>query len=895
MLNLSDTLTPPAVKRKRNPHRSGARKPAPLVATDSEWDPTVPGKWLSTVIVYETGQTLVFVNEAVPTEVRKRLDAKATELGVEVRYVKRGDDTRLLADGKHRVLMFFSPKDLEYLLGWRWLYNAIMKGFLRQHNNISSTKPCDVDVLDVYGWAGKNKLETLLSFLGVDSSSKGLMDEYKACMWRGLLAKPEDYLTYAVDDGRKLLQAYKAFVTYFRRLQKECLGMSGADLWTEESIPMTTGRLVAETFKRFVFDQAGPYRDALEFCLRKQGVLDRDASKYHASHYHYRRAIERCRCIDDLRKPEHASDIVGMLKARYAFTGLQGGSVKWFASRPTTESAVFLALVNGGRCCNEWPTEYGLDHGLDIDISGCYGASLSSMIYPVGLPRVWSYTPNEPRIRFGSWYQENKDKLVDGLWVAIVKGKLDCEQDLIPSKLVKIKDIAKAARSQERGIQRGMRRGEYYTAEDEDSNIPSDFVLLRREIENGCITSDVLRGLIQVATDQERKQLWDLELVAAAGYLQGDRKPNVQEWCEAILADTGAYAAAAETGGGTVVKDTRSHAWYGIPLKQFIGRLVEERTRWKGIARNPAASDEERTQAKAMQEMLKLVVNTFYGDIASRHFSIGNSIVANNITARARVGVWMVAKALGLRQSITDGGIYDPTRVAFFEGRRPGLSTLSRMDEWHSPARYRRLAPLAGLKDWPERIEKGELPPDLDHLAARHVAAFWAPYGLELPFDLEHKKENSFVRAAYWSKADYALRLPGNPKPKYKLRGKDKEKKDHPTFAILDAILAGEDTFPSGKALQYRKKGLLKIGKYLLIQQSAGYPDAKHLRPGDDMPEEVHPARYNNTWMRMRDVGDYLRRKGRRKMRRGQPVQWFEKNASQGLSGVHSRMLADRL
>src|SRR5262249_26876452 len=106
-----DTLTPPALKRKRNPHRSGTRKPAPLVATDSEWDPTVPGKWLSTVIVYETGQTLVFVNEAVPTEVRKRLDAKATELGVEVRYVKRGDDTRLLADGKHRVLMFFSPKD----------------------------------------------------------------------------------------------------------------------------------------------------------------------------------------------------------------------------------------------------------------------------------------------------------------------------------------------------------------------------------------------------------------------------------------------------------------------------------------------------------------------------------------------------------------------------------------------------------------------------------------------------------------------------------------------------------------------------------------------------------------------------------------------------------------
>jgi hypothetical protein len=216
------------------------------------------------------------------------------------------------------------------------------------------------------------------------------------------------------------------------------------------------------------------------------------------------------------------------------------------------------------------------------------------------------------------------------------------------------------------------------------------------------------------------------------------------------------------------------------------------------------------------------------------------------------------------------------------------------MEKWHAPGRYRRLAPMAGFTDWNARIQGGDLPTDLDELAMCHVAGFWQPYELALPFKLEHKRENTFLRAAYWSKADYALQLPDG-KVKYKLRGKDKVKKDHPMFNVLDSILAGADTFPSGDALLYSRKGLLKIGKYKIIQQSAGYENARHLRPGDSLPVEVHPARYNNTGMRMTDEQDYLHRKKRKKVRGKNHVQWFERHASAGISGVHSRMLADRL
>jgi hypothetical protein len=881
---------------RRRIARTHKPKPAPLVATDSEWDPNIDGKWISTAFAWEDGRTVVFFREDVPDEVQARLNAKAAEISVEVRYIQRDDRTRLLPDGKHRLVIFFSPKDLEYALCWEWLEKTIKDRKIHQRNNITTTRNCDVKVLDLFGWSDKSSLDEFLNALGHSMPSKGLMDQYKECMWKGLLEHPEDFLLYAVDDARLLLRAYRTFVSFFRRIQKDCLGMNEADLWTEENIPTTNGSLVAKTFERFIDTQAGDYRDAQRFCIHKLGILSRQSRKYETNRDVYCKAVKRYRRSDDLGN----ANLTAFFKAKYDFTGLDGGSVRWFASRSTTETACVNALVHGGRCNNERPDEYALGPGLDIDISGCYGASLRSMIYPIGLPRVWSFAPNEQRrpMTLGRWLKENEKQLIDGLWICIVSGKLGFDQDIIYSKLVNIEDIRKAVALQESGVRKGLRHGVYDTRE-EDSDIPSDLVLLRRQIVNGIITADVLRTLLQTATKQERKQILNLEVITAAAYLKRDRKAGVKEWCEAIMADDGEYASKPVEGGGTKVEDDRSRAWYGIPLEGFIGQLVDERKGWKHQSKNQSLTEEERSRAKGMDRLLKLCVNTFYGDIACRHFPVGNTILANNITARARVGVWMVAKALGLRQCITDGGIYDPTSVPFINNmakqpRNPGLSVLSQMDKWNEPKRYRYLAPLAGITNWPDLIQNGKLPDNLDHLAMQHVEAFWHLYGLKLPFDLEHKRENTFLRAAYWSKADYALQL-CNGEVKYKLRGKDKKKKDHPTFALLDAILADQDNFPTSEVLHYTRKGILKIGKYRVVQQSAGYENYKGLRPGDNLPEEHHLARYNNTWMRLQDEREYLRRKDRKKKRRGKPAEWFEKHANRGISGVHTRMMQDRL
>ena len=135
-------------------------------------------------------------------------------------------------------------------------------------------------------------------------------------------------------------------------------------------------------------------------------------------------------------------------------------------------------MVQGGRCINERPDEYRLGPGGDIDISGCYGESLRSFDYPIGLPTVWSFAPNQRTMSLGAWLKENGTDLIDGLWTATVSGRLDFDQDLIHSKVVEREAIS-----------------ERDTTGEDDSDIRSTFVLLRREIVNGIITADVLRAL----------------------------------------------------------------------------------------------------------------------------------------------------------------------------------------------------------------------------------------------------------------------------------------------------------------------------------------------------------------------------------------------------------------
>ena len=844
-----------------------ATQPTDLdVATDSEWDTSLPDPWLSTAFASRLG-TVVYVRDDVPVTVRERLDATATELGVELKYVRRSDDTDLLARygvSKARLLIYFSPKDVEYAVGWDHFKPAIETKKVRQRNNLSG-RVNDTLIKDLSGWAGKTSLVKFAAGLGVPMLNKSSMDEFKANMWRGLTERPEEFLRYAVDDATVLLRVQQSFVDLINVVQEECLGM-GDDLWTADDIPMTVGSLVAKTFERWVYTQAGEYKDALRFCIRKLGILDPDHHFYKRSRWAFWQAAKNYKSIDSINAGLAAGndDIKHFMAGKFMFSALDGCGIKWWSSRPATESCLFNALVQGGRCLNENPYEYSVERGLDVDISGCYGESLRSLTYPVGLPTVWSYAPNEERTTFGAWLDRWEDELVEGLWTATVSGRLGYEQDLIFSKLATARDI--------------------HRPESEDDDTHSDLVMLRQQIVNGVITSDVLRTLRKVCSNAEWAGIRGLELATAVAYLRCNRKSDVREWCESVLQGSGTYSS---WRGNTT--DRRTSAWYGIPLEDFVGQLVDRRRHYKKLGKDASIGEAERAKAAGLDTTLKLIVNTLYGVFASRHFAAGNTVLANTITGRARVGVWMVAKALGLRQCITDGGIYTPGTVCIWNGYRPGLDTLSRQWDWHDPRRGRKHVPMGG-RQW-----DGDTPPDVDELAMSHVREFWTPYGLQLQFKLEHKLTNSFKAGAYWSKGDYGLLTEKGTV--YALRGKDRIKRDgvkrHPTFALMDSINAGSDEFPTD--LTYNRGGILKLGKYNIIQASNGYEDYKNLRPGDGLPVQEFAARYNNTHMPMKDEAEYLRRRNRKKTHRGKPVQWFERYGPKGISGVHRGMKMDTL
>jgi hypothetical protein len=843
--------------------------PADLVATDSEWDTHQKGDpWLSTTFATTRG-TVVVLRDDLPGDVRARLEATARARGATLLFTRRGEGMALLVealpslgllDAKDvRLAFFFSPKDVEFALGWYSFRAAIHSRKVRQRNHLAG-KVGPYLLKDLSGWAGKSSLKSFATALGVPMPEKTSMDDYKECMRRGLEEQPEDYLRYAVADAQVLLALYDRFIGFVRRVQKEVLEMSDTDRWDADSIPMSLGKLVASTFRRRLVGRSGEHADALDFCLRKLGYLDPD-------HKHYLRNREnRAELLARIDSPEALAAVAAdredrralrqYHRAKYLFTALDGAGVKWWASRATTETAAYNALVQGGRCHNERPDEYAIGPGLDIDIAGCYGSTLRSLTYPVGLPSVWSYDANDRRPTLGKWLERHESDLVPGLWTCTVSGPLPFEQDLLYSKLVKAADLRKPATP-------------------DGSKIPDDFALLRREVKNAVLTADLLVALRAVATHSEWRELQRLQVVTACAYRTRDRKADVGEWCRAILAAPDAGRLCRLEAG--TAEDHRPRDWFGVPLEEFIGRLADERERHRG-------------RRDGLDAVLKLMINTLYGDLASRHFAIGNTVLANNITAKGRLGVWMMAKALGLRQSITDGGIYTPGAVPHHRGRKPGLDTLSRPWAWRHARHGRTFGPLEGL-----RWEPGTpLPEDADAAALAHVQAFWQPYGLPFRFTLAHK--TTFSRAAYWGKADYALLTPNDPV--HKIRGKSRSKrtdsKPHPTFGLLDAILAGDDAFPDD--LTYRTGGILKVGKYLQAQASeGGYQDLKGLRPGDNLPEKEYPARYNNTHCPLRDEATYRRRRDRKKVHRLRPVLWFESYGPLGIARVHRAMADDKL
>nr|ARW68676.1 hypothetical protein [Palisada sp.] len=152
----------------------------------------------------------------------------------------------------------------------------------------------------------------------------------------------------------------------------------------------------------------------------------------------------------------------------------------------------------------------------------------------------------------------------------------------------------------------------------------------------------------------ERDEFLDSAFViAAAFYPKTERCHNLEEYKRRIAEHKGRNTCIAYIKKNTSfqVKSTHEpYCWYDDNLGDIlIKKLINIRKKY----------DKNNSAEKSMNEFIKLIINTVYGDLVSPFFATANTIVGNNITARARSMAWYMEKSLHGIQTITDGCCFD--------------------------------------------------------------------------------------------------------------------------------------------------------------------------------------------------------------------------------------------
>ena len=381
---------------------------------------------------------------------------------------------------------------------------------------------------------------------------------------------------------------------------------------------------------------------------------------------------------------------------------------------------------------------------------------------------------------------ENEGELLDNLYTITFSGEISFEQNLFYSKVT---DFIKLSKRVDQLIR------------DEEclDDLTGQFVIFNKEFQNAILTSDLLKTIRAVCTNEELKEIMECKVITACYYKKSDLIENNREWIEYMDANHNEDDYRYETKSQSIV-DKRSRKWTPIKLESLFSRIIDQRQSIKKQIK-PAIERGEPSefvdQLRAKQEVLKLIGNTIYGVISSPYFDIGNTVLSNNITAKARNGIWLASRALNGYQTITDGTQYKPEEVFLFRDhgikrKKPGLEILSDLQKL---AKHRSIlkGPMLGV-DWGEMFQS-ENPnhPDLlkaDQYAKKHIEDFLAVYGLTLDYEVEHKLEHTSSQMFYAKKAHYIVVHYQSGEIGYKVRGTSKE--ENPAFLqIAKSVFEG--------------------------------------------------------------------------------------------------------
>jgi hypothetical protein len=96
----------------------------------------------------------------------------------------------------------------------------------------------------------------------------------------------------------------------------------------------------------------------------------------------------------------------------------------------------------------------------------------------------------------------------------------------------------------------------------------------------------------------------------------------------------------------TQTQNYKNNASLNFPIGEYWTQLRETRNAYK-------------KQKNKVQEVFKIVGNSGYGALACVHLAVNNPMAANQITATARVGCWLMTNSLNGCNPITDGTVFN--------------------------------------------------------------------------------------------------------------------------------------------------------------------------------------------------------------------------------------------
>ena len=317
---------------------------------------------------------------------------------------------------------------------------------------------------------------------------------------------------------------------------------------------------------------------------------------------------------------------------------------------------VYLAKTNGGRCYNNRSLEPSINGVLiDIDIASCYGKGLRFQEYPLGRPVILEYNIDSncnEYLNIKEFLQKYEHLLIPGLWMCRIttSEQLSFKQDYFqswypPKSLAKIIETETMTLDIDHDERTELLEGDYTK-------------IFSNEINLGVLQSDGLEWIKTCLNKKEREEFVTKCLIITSGfYPSNTRCGSMNEFKNRLSKHDQKNESNIITKYNEceIHKHIReSHVWYSVNIGDIIiDKLLEIRQSY----------NKNKPSESSMNRFIKLIINTIYGDLVSPYFTIGNTIVGNNITARARSMAWYMEKGLHGTQTITDGCCFELNRV----------------------------------------------------------------------------------------------------------------------------------------------------------------------------------------------------------------------------------------